>query len=613
VTSIDTENRRSPSPPHAPTVEGRAFGPSERPLFGFIHHPSNVVPTSGIGVVVCNPFGYEAVCAHRSLRHFAKAAAALRCPALHFDYDGTGDSAGDDSDPDRLGAWTRSIGNAIEEIKQATGVRRVILLGLRFGALLATLASAGRDDIDGLVALAPVLSGRLYLRELRVLQNAAALSPPPASVPMASPGEESLGFRLAPETLEAIASIDLLKTKGSPAPRLLVIDRHDLPGSDKWTARLREAGTEVEGHRLPGYAEMVLDPHASVVPDRMVEIYSSWLSRRVAEAPDSVAPSRPRSEATATFGDVVERPVQIDGSVLVGILSTPRNQGASGRAIVLLNAGAVRHVGPNRLYVALARRWASLGHVVLRYDQSGIGESDARPASPDVDVYSPHAIGDIRLAVSLLRARPDTTEVVGVGLCSGAYHAFKAASMGVPLDGIVPINPLVFFWRPGTSLDVPTHQVAQDAAYYKRSALSLERWRRLLRGEVNPWAFTQTMLRHARSVAAHRLRDLARTVGRPYPEDLGFELEKLAARGVALHFVFASGEAGLDLLKLEGGTSVPRLLERGKLHIDIIEGPDHTFTPMWSHPVLLARLGTILDGQPRNRRPAPRVPSQGAG
>src|SRR5690242_13811216 len=88
-------------------AEACYFGPEERPLFGWLHRPAGAAPR--IGLVICNPFGYEAICAHRSLKHFARTAAENGCAALRFDYDGTGDSAGDDFDADRMNAWIGSV------------------------------------------------------------------------------------------------------------------------------------------------------------------------------------------------------------------------------------------------------------------------------------------------------------------------------------------------------------------------------------------------------------------------------------------------------------------------------------------------------------------------
>jgi hypothetical protein len=76
--------------------------------------------------------------------------------------------------------------------------------------------------------------------------------------------------------------------------------------------------------------------------------------------------------------------------------------------------------------------------------------------------------------------------------------------------------------------------------------------------------------------AESTLRDIARRLHIRLPNDLGTELEEIVARGVRVVFVFARGEPGIDLLKLQAGTSVNRLAERCRIHI--INGGDHVFT-----------------------------------
>src|SRR5580658_6280344 len=109
-------------------------------LFGWFHTPT-AQTTADVGLVICKPFGYEALCSHRGLRAFAEAAAALGVPTMRLDYLGTGDSAEIDSQADQLDAWTRDVRAAVEELRDRTGVRHVCLLGVRLGALLAALAA----------------------------------------------------------------------------------------------------------------------------------------------------------------------------------------------------------------------------------------------------------------------------------------------------------------------------------------------------------------------------------------------------------------------------------------------------------------------------------------
>ena len=52
-----------------------------------------------MGVVIVPPVGYEYWSSHRTLRTLAERLAGQGCCALRFDFDGTGDSAGDQWDP----------------------------------------------------------------------------------------------------------------------------------------------------------------------------------------------------------------------------------------------------------------------------------------------------------------------------------------------------------------------------------------------------------------------------------------------------------------------------------------------------------------------------------
>src|SRR5262249_2906238 len=138
---------------------------------------------------------------------------------------------------------------------------------------------------------------------------------------------------------------------------------------------------------------------------------------------------------------IKESAVRFGGSPeLFGIVSAPVSHttqtNAGRKAILLLNAGAVHHAGPNRMYVDLARRWAQLGHVVLRMDIAGIGDSTSRAGKAENVVYPPEALQDISSAIDYLRREWQAAEFHAIGLCSGAYHSFKAAAAGLPLAGI---------------------------------------------------------------------------------------------------------------------------------------------------------------------------------
>lgn len=70
-------------------------------------------------------------------------------------------------------------------------------------------------------------------------------------------------------------------------------------------------------------------------------------------------------EETCVFGSA---------NPLVGIITHPEID-VGLPTVILLNAGLIHRIGPNRVYVRLARHLAGLGFQVLRFDLSGIGDS----------------------------------------------------------------------------------------------------------------------------------------------------------------------------------------------------------------------------------------------
>src|SRR5690606_19688858 len=104
---------------------------------------------------------------------------------------------------------------------------------------------------------------------------------------------------------------------------------------------------------------------------------------------------------------------------LVGVVSSAASTGnESDRPLVLvLNSGIIHRVGANRMSVALARRLAADGHDVVRFDLSGIGDSESRvDGLPPLDA----GLADIREVIDSLEAARQARRFVLAGLCSGA-------------------------------------------------------------------------------------------------------------------------------------------------------------------------------------------------
>ncbi len=118
----------------------------------------------------------------------------------------------------------------------------------------------------------------------------------------------------------------------------------------------------------------------------------------------------------------------------------------AGPAVVFINNGFGSHVGPSRLWVDLARAWARHGVATWRLDLSGICDSPARPGLPDHVVYSPAAFDDLRDVAQALDPG-DPSNVVWVGLCSGAYQALEA-TVALRARGACVVNPVLRFAPP---------------------------------------------------------------------------------------------------------------------------------------------------------------------
>src|SRR5580700_7842999 len=131
------------------------FGPEHRPLLGWFHSPPDA--RARAGVVICPPVGRDYLQAHYALRMLAEKLAELGLCVLRFDYDGTGDSAGDDTDPDRVASWMASIRSALGVVREA-GPIALSMVGMRLGATLAGMVAEQEEAIDSLVLWDPAVS-----------------------------------------------------------------------------------------------------------------------------------------------------------------------------------------------------------------------------------------------------------------------------------------------------------------------------------------------------------------------------------------------------------------------------------------------------------------------
>lgn len=121
---------------------------------------------------------------------------------------------------------------------------------------------------------------------------------------------------------------------------------------------------------------------------------------------------------------------------LVGVVTEPDadRQKEGVPAVLFWNAGLLHRVGPYRLYVDLARKLASIGFLVFRFDLSGKGDSQV---GKDSRSYKQRAVGNIREAMDFLSIKKGVHRFLLMGLCSGAEDAHSVAVVDSRVSGAV--------------------------------------------------------------------------------------------------------------------------------------------------------------------------------
>jgi pimeloyl-ACP methyl ester carboxylesterase len=202
------------------------FGLPNRQLFGAIHLPSAGAVREEC-VLICNPFGQEAIRCHRLLRVLAERLARSGFNVMRFDYFGTGDSDGEDVEGN-METWVNDVCRANQELCLRSGCHFSAWFGLRLGANLAAKASSRTELAPRhLVLWDPVIAGATYLDELAAADIAAGLENYSArwtiekrlrDLVIGESATAALGFSLPPSLrnqMRAISAADFGKTSAA--------------------------------------------------------------------------------------------------------------------------------------------------------------------------------------------------------------------------------------------------------------------------------------------------------------------------------------------------------------------------------------------------------------
>ncbi|TBW38762.1 alpha/beta fold hydrolase [Siculibacillus lacustris] len=545
------------------------------------------------GVVIAGAFGYEDLCARPALTGFADACAAAGLPALRFDWRDTGDSLDLPPEADRVAAWIDDVGRAVDWMRRVVGVREVVLVGFRLGALIAAAATRREAPVERLVLLAPPNGGRAHARELTIL---ARLTGAPID-PTLAPGDVDIaGFRLSAATLAGLRAIDLEALDHCPAADVLVVGEADSPATARLVERLAATGAHVDCEPFEGYARMMCDPTASEPPLATLRRVVDRLVRPGLPMPVA-APRRAPLAPPVLHGDGWTEEALVFADGLIGILCRPADGGSPDHAAIWMNSGRNHHIGWARQTVDQSRRLAAAGVAVLRFDFAGIGDSPARPATPRTALYHGDGRTDVFAALDEMERR-GYRRITLIGACSGAHQAFHAAADPDPrIAGLVLVNTLCFVWAAAYAVHLSAWMTARPHEFEAevRAASGPE--------DAPPLGALARLLAPARSLARPILAGLRRVLLGRSDGLVERRFRDFARRGLAVSVVLSDGDRAVEEFEHHCGPGGERVADLSGLEIVRIADADHSLTTVAARTALgdhlLARLAPSADADRR--------------
>lgn len=559
------------------------------PAFMTLHLPSPGAAL-GTGVLICPPFGWDEVCSYRSLRAWACRLATEGYATLRLSLPGTGDSGGDPRAEGLVDGWVGSVAAAAEWLRDCVHGGRIAAIGIGLGGLLSSVAAAGGAPIDDLVLWSTPVRGRTLVRQVRAFGRlerslfSDGKTAPPAPAPLDGRIEAG-GFLLSAQTAAALETVDLAKLDLPLRPRRRALLLQVSGTADAGPAlrdRLAQIGVVVDTASGDGLDDMTAHPQGAKAPQAVLDRVSRWLGDEPAPAPPTSRPVSPTTAAagpstTIRVGDVDQAVRETAITVpqpfgrLAGVLTEPVQTARADVCVVLLNAGAMRRIGPNRMWVEAARRWASLGIPVLRVDVKGIGDADGDGSySDDSELYAPPFVPQVLDTLDYLQQRGLGRRFVVGGLCSGAYWAFHAALRDTRISDLLLLNPRALIWTPALG-------PRRDLRALFSEVPTLAKLRRNVTGPR-----VRAVLYWLAGTPAELLRRIRErdTSAVQVARRLDASVDSLLATGSRLMVLFSDREPLRDELARTGTLERIRALENVTLeHVAI---RDHTLRPAWA-------------------------------
>ncbi len=567
------------------------------PVQALVHEPA---PDRGAGtsLLICAPFGWDEMCSYRPRRTWACRCAEAGILTVRFDLPGTGDSGGRPSDRDLLSAWIGAVAQMISWLNRQRPANRLAVLGIGLGGMLAWRAMDQGAPVDELILWSVPSEGRRLLRELRA--QATMIAQPYREDHHQDSEDEMLdlvGYAMTPETAEALSATDLT---AAPVPsrleRVLLLSRDGIAPDARLQDHLRAHDVPLTVARGDGYGDLTAHPQRARARPEPIEVVVRWLtgesSARRPQAlsvPEPAAPPAPPKAVDAMVvpegGQLLrETPFAIPFGAgrMFGVACEPI-EARRDLTAVLFNAGALRHIGPHRFYVELARRWTARGVSTVRVDLCGIGEAEDGDGGQltNFGLNDPIRIPQVLAVLEHLRDRGSPPRFILVGLCSGAFCALHGALADPTVVAAVMVNLNAFQY----SDELAAERNRRASAAALRGNLVT----RVTRGRLR----REHLVLGVRSFSPRNLRRIGHSLEAQQGPDIELAFDQLREAGTQLTFMFSRGEP-MDA-QLERGGQWGQLERWPNIALERLPTREHLFRALWLQGLAHDAMDRALD------------------
>ncbi|MFK3779006.1 hypothetical protein [Agrobacterium sp. NPDC089420] len=561
-----------------------------------IFHPARKDVGQDHAVLFVSPWGMEELCSRKFQRVLAERLAASGVASLRFDYTGAGDAL-DPDDAGRAADWISDTRMALDRLKRLSGCRGVTVIAQGLGCPIAAQALAGTAAVGSMAFLAPVVSGRAYLRELAMwssmIDDGLGLLP---GQRLTEAG--AIAGMVMPEGVaEAVKKVNLSNLTEVPAPAILVLSRPGRVTDADFAKHLAAIGGEVEAVEFAGYDDLVSSPTLSKISGDVVTQLVNWVLAQSRAGSLEIPGEDDVLNAPQRGRGFVEQPVQFgEGGRLFGVFCAP-DGGRVVSSVLLLGAAYDRHAGWGRLSVQTARALARDGVASLRFDAANIADSPPVDNVPDQVLYDAAQNEDMAAALDFLGKR-GTGPFIAAGRCSGAYLAFNSALADDRIGAVVAVNPVVFHWRKGRSVDEALHKRPRSFGEYSQRFRQGATFRRLISGDVDVASAGLNIVKATikrLSTKTARLFRWSSEEGRAVYD----AFDRLKTKNTAIRLLYSDHDDGLEHFRYYFDADGKGLSAYQNVSLTIIPDADHNLsTPEARKIYIEAVKRQALEGKP---------------